>query len=198
MKIFRYILSIIVILVVACQNNDIPKGVSTPDDDVIEIDELTENDVEDLLAKCGGELDGKEVLDAIINNAVVFEKSFEFIGDKWYDTLKPGALGLTGFAFDDNSCFVYGYCPNGPDEIFICMEYECTYDEANVSILTRSKAHDFVYTAKVIYFSNNTIIFDGVLPVDDYLNDGYDHRRYIYICTLDSDAQDEWEEMLNR
>ena len=38
MKIFRYILSIIVILVVACQNNDIPKGVSTPDDDVIEIE----------------------------------------------------------------------------------------------------------------------------------------------------------------
>lgn len=169
-------------------------------DEKIVIEDITRGDIEDLLLKCNDAIVGKEVFEKLTKNGVVLNKSFWFYDDEWRDKTAPGAPAIEGFVLEDNICNIYGYTAvndgSTPQEFF-CRKYECYFDETDAKFLTKSKCHDFTYSAKVLYFKDNTIIIDGVLGMDDYLNDDYADRRYIYLCTLDNEVPAKWKERLD-
>lgn len=168
-------------------------------DEVIDIDNISGGDIDDLLLKCDEAVDGNAVFDAISQNGVVFGGKFEVVDGEWMDLRAPGGIYFEGFVFEDNSCTFYGYTPvvDETGSAFTNPSYESGYDPETATIFTKSLCHDFTYSAKVIYFKDNTIIFDGVLGSDDYANEDYAERRYIYLCTLDSEAPAEWEKRIN-
>jgi hypothetical protein len=202
MKKFYFIMAI-AFFAVSCENTD-GNQVSIPNDDKAEkeivIGDITRGDIDDLLIKCDDVIDGKEVLEALSESGVVTNKSFEFYDGEWRDNLHPGSPAVVGFVLEDNLCVIYEYLPvTGPVaecDGLVCLKYDCTYDVESAALLTKSKCHDYTYSAKVIYFKGNTIIFDGVLGQHDFMNEDYASRRVIYLCTLDSDAPAEWKEKL--
>ena len=209
MKTIYTILFATLMLVVACDKNpdftsenidgtDI--GLNPDNDWKFDIESVSSEDVDELLKMCKDEIDAKELYNSITSNGLALTSKFYLMDGEWRDTRMPGAMGVLGFVIRDNIFYVYGSTPYNGDEpsTFVCYEYDCSYDEATVTLHTKSKLHDFTYVAKAIYFKDNIVIFDGVLGVDDHYNDDYAQRRYIYICTLDSEGPAEWERLVDK
>lgn len=176
---------------VACEKIDMQN------DMVIEIDDITDKDIDEMLMKCNDDIDGDRLLEAIKENGVVLEKSFCLSNNNWYDNTRvPGSPAVLGFVLENSYCIFYTYTAitdTSTHNILIDMKYECAYNKECSTIYTKSKYHDYTYSARVIYFKDNTIIIDGVLGMDDYMNEDYSEQRYIYLCTLDKNALDDWK-----
>lgn len=192
MRKLLYCIMAISCLAVACEKIDMQN------EDAIVIENITGNNIDEMLLKCNDAIDGKKVFEAMSENGVVIEKVFEWSESTWLDmTYVPGGDGVAGFVLKDDNCIVYQHSAitdTSTQDTFYGMKYECTYDNRSVTIFTKSKYHDYTYSAKVIYFKENTIIIDGVLGANDYMNEDYAERRYVYLCTLDRNALAAWKE----
>lgn len=201
MKKFYYIAMFVAMFAMACENNETKNDYqdSSVTGNEINIEEVACDNVDDLLVKCDDTIDGNEVQSVLKDNGVVFVQAFELRDGKWCDNRAPGGFGVVGFVIKDDACHIYGYAApiDADSSKFICETYDCLYDVSNAQILTKSKHHDFKYSAKVIYLKDDTIIFDGVLGMDDYLNDNYAERRVVYLCKLDDEAPSKWSESVD-
>ena len=202
MKKIYFILLAVATMAVACEKGG-KEPINNPKVDIpIDIVNVTCNNLEDLLKDCDEPVDGKAALEAISAQGVRFEKYFEYNNEMWHIPGDIPGEGLAeGFIIRDNIFCVYNYTsigPEGEEPVFICSEYDCDYDEESATLMTKSKSHDYTYTAKIIYFKDDIIIIDGVLGCNDYMNGDYAERRYIYLCTIDSEALAEWEAKLEK
>lgn len=203
---FMFFIAAMAILAFACEKEGADNNNSNPEVGTeIVIGDIKPGDinsyVNDLLEKCNAPVNGKEVFEAIRNSGVVIKESYRFWEAQWLYNSMPGQGGVEGFVLDNDNCIFYGYLPiidaTTPDTL-TSFPYECTCDEENATIFTKSLSCDYTFAAKVIYFKDNTLIFDGVLGLDDGYSDNYAERRIIYLCTLDSNAPADWEERLGK
>ena len=201
MRLFNYVAMFVVVFAMACEKDGVKNDNQNPlgGSDEINIEKVVCDTVDDMLMECDEAIDGKEVHTALAENGVVLVQTFELREGKWCDNRAPGGFGVAGYVVRDGVCNIYGQTPpTGEDDMgeFVCWTYDCRYDEVDAAIFTKSKFHDFEYSAKVIYIKDNTIILDGVLGSDDYMNEDYAERRVLYLCKLDAKAPESWSERL--
>lgn len=168
------------------------------DGDKINFDNVTCENVDKLLELCNEEYDVDALYKSLTSCGVVLKARFRDTGNGWHDFHMPGESCYYGFALGDEVYHIYGDLLNhlGDMEKF-CLEYDYSYDIASATLYTKSICHDYTYQAKVIYFKDNVVIFDGILGIGDVWNDDYADRRIVYIFTLDSDAPAEWKRLFD-
>lgn len=165
--------------------------------DLVDIDNLnTENIGNFVSAK---ELDKEAIAELITTKALVIDKIFRYLerDNKWHDyTYVPGNTTIHGITFDGNESTIIHACANIPGEVCEGPQEEksvARYDAETCTLYFQSHYYDYEYSATVIYYDGEKILFHGVLPISDGVSTNYpDANLHRYVCRFSEESAQEW------
>ena len=163
-------------------------------DEVIE--DPTTTYVEGIISSIKGDYDKDLLLSELKSKVFVLSESYSLWRGKWTD-MQPYEHGI---AFEDDCCYAYMYhgMPGSHDITLKCEKYEYTILDSESGIVMQFKSNRgaiYDLVAKVIDFTDDVVVFEGLLPLSDNPGD-LSARHRLYIGKLDANRRAEWDEVL--
>lgn len=152
--------------------------------------------VKEIINSANCDYDTEELMAELKNNAFIVCEEYVRIDEKWKDAL-PDERGI---ALEDDCCYTYRYDEwLGLDITYLVREkYEYTVLDSKNFLTFQFKslrgASDDFLVAKIIEFKDDTVIIEGLLPINDGTGNVPNHR--LYIGKLDPDRRAEWDKIL--
>ena len=178
MKRFAIILSCIALC--ACQDSN--EGYDGFD--------VIDNPFEELIGSQQGDFDKAELERQLFECAYVHETHYRKAGKGWTNEILYGAGVFYGFVVDDG--VMTSYAGNPPFTSDVKSDYEFRYSSETATIYCVNKVYDGKeYAAKVVYYKDGDVVFEGCLPFDFSYN--YAPGTYLYKGYFSKEKKEEWE-----
>ena len=155
--------------------------------------------VKEIINSATSDYDREELMAELKSKVFVVCEEYSFSGNKWREMLS----NERGIALEDDSCYTYrfvgvvGFEDYEPTTLE-CIKYEYTVldskDFLTFQFKSQRGADDDFLVAKVIDFKDDTVIIEGLLPLNDGTGIVPNHR--LYIGSLDPDRRAEWDSIL--
>lgn len=185
---------------VGCDKNNCTQSTPIDPPKDITIQNIDMTDIMNLVESQQGRFDDELLFTKLTTKAYVYGRCFEYYNNEWINYINIGGPGYLGYTFDGATIKAY-YIPvyYGQDDYsneIISQSYHGRYDNSTKTLYTSSISHDYEYEARVIYFDDEMVIFEGVLCFDDYMNDDFAERNYIYVGSFSEEDQNMWVERI--
>lgn len=169
--------------------------------ELVNIDNLNTENIGNFVSE--KELDKEAIAELITAKAMVIDKIFRYneSDNTWHDhTWMPGNTIIHGITFDGNESTTIHACANMPGEVCEGPKEAKTavrYDAKTCTLYFQSLYYDYEYSATVIYYDGEKILFHGVLPISDAISTNYpDANLHRYVCRFSEESAQEWRDKI--
>ena len=152
--------------------------------------DVIDNPFEELIGSQQGDFDKEELEKQLFECAYVHETHYKKVGKGWTNEVLYGAGVFYGFVVDEGALTTYG--GNPPFTSDVKNNYDFRYSAETATIYTVNKGYDGKeYAAKVIYYKDGCVVFEGCLPSHYWANK--EPETYLYKGYFSKEKKEEWE-----
>jgi hypothetical protein len=150
--------------------------------------DVIDNPFEELIGSQQGDFDKAELERQLFECAYVHETHYKKAGKGWTNEILYGAGVFYGFVVDDG--VMTSYAGNPPFTSDVKNNSDFRYSAETATIYTVYKNDGKEYAAKVVYYKDGCVVFEGCLP-SHYSNK--EPETYLYIGYFSKEKKEEWE-----
>ena len=151
--------------------------------------DVIDNPFEELIGSQQCDFDKEEFEKQLFECAYVHDISYEKVHNGWKEYYLIGLGVPYGFVVDEGVFTSYSGNPFLAD---VKSDYEFRYSSETATIYCVNKVYDGKeYAAKVVYYKDGDVVFEGCLPFDFSYN--YAPGTYLYKGYFSKEKKEEWE-----
>ena len=146
---------------------------------------------EEMISSQQGDFDKEELERQLSECAYVHEICYEKVDKGWkvWSMIGLGSGCIYGFVVNEDAMTTFGGNPPFVEDGK--NNYDCRYSSENATVYTVKKDDGKEYAAKVVYYKDGCVVFEGCLP----FNYCYDEvpETYLYKGYFSKEKKEEWE-----
>lgn len=154
--------------------------------------DVIDNPFEELIGSQQGDFDKEELEKQLFECAYVHDVCYVKVNNGWtvYAMLGLGSGCIYGFVLDEGALTTYGGNPPFVSDGKKTRDFR--YSSETATIYTVNDVYDGKeYAAKVIYYKDGCVVFEGCLPFNFSYN--YAPETYLYKGYFSKEKKEEWE-----